>query len=471
MMSIVSSALRWVQIVAVGVIVAGCAVGPNHQKPDIPIGDGWTAIDGLNADAIQPDWWAQFDDPTLVQLIETASRQNLSIAEAGARVAEARALRSVEVGGFFPGVSASGSSARQRASENVPGLASLGVGSAYQTVYDVGLDSVWELDVFGKTRRRLESANANYHSAIDRERDVRVSIIAETARTYFELRGAQLQLAAEEASFDAAEQNHALIERRYQVGRASLADLHRADADLKSINARLPGLEALRDVAARRLGLLLGELPESQVALASQSAPFPTLVVVPIGTRSDLLRRRPDVRASERSLAAATANIGVAKGEYFPSLSLVSSIGYSSAETSSLTDSASRTWSVVPLIQWRVFEGGRIRAEVAAARARAEQAAYAYEAAVLGAVSEVELAVTRYHRRLDAVERQTDAVRATEAGLALIDKQYRAGSVSLLILLDAQRQVNAARSQLAQFQTNAAVELILLYKALGGGWE
>ncbi len=262
-----------------------------------------------------------------------------------------------------------------------------------------------------------------------------------------------------------------MIKRRYEVGRASLADFHRADADLKSINARLPGLEALRDVAVRRLGLLLGELPESQLALASQSTSFPNLSVVPIGTRADLLRRRPDVRGAERSLAAATANIGVAKGEFFPSLSLVSSFGYSSADSSSLTDSASRNWSVIPLIKWRLFEGGRIRAEVEAAKARAEQAAYAYEAAVLGAISEVELAVTRYHRRLDAVRRQGEAVHATEAGLELIDKRYRAGSVSLLILLDAQRQVNAARSQLAQFQTNAAIELILLYKALAGGWE
>ena len=455
---------------AAAMFLFGCAVGPDYKTPEIPTGPGWTPIDGVTTDAVESNWWQRFDDPKLTSLIDSAQKQSLAIAEAKARVTEARAIRAAAIGGFWPGIAASGSSVRQRSSENVPGLASLGGGSAYQTVYDVGLDSAWELDLFGKTRRRVESADAAYHSAIERERDVRTSIIAETTLTYFELRGAQLQLVAEQASYAAAGKNHALIERRYQVGRASLADLHRAYADFKSIDARIPGLEALRDVAARRLSLLLGELPESRIALTSQSSRFPILAPVPIGTRADLVRRRPDVRASERALAAATANIGVAKGEFFPSLSLVSSAGYSSSSSGSLTDSVSRTWSVMPLIQWRLFEGGRIKAEVKAAKSRAKQAALAYEASVLGAISEVEQSLIRYHRQLDAVDRQAAAVKATEAGLELIDRQYRAGGVSLLILLDAQRQLNSARSQLAQFQTNAALDLVRLYRALGGGW-
>lgn len=464
-------AKRFLAVFLAASVIASCAVGPDYQRPKFPVGDEWSAIADIEDTIVKPQWWQQFEDPTLTALVQKASQQNLSIAEARARVMEARAIRSGARGGFWPSLSTNGSRARQRSSENVPNIGSLGAGSAYQSVYDMNLDSVWEFDLFGRTQRRVESAEATYHATVERERDVHITVIAETAFAYFELRGAQLQLAAENDSYHAAKKNRSLIERRQEVGRASLADLHRADADMKTIDARLPGLQASRDVAVRRLSLLLGELPESQLQLALEAAAFPRLTFVPIGTRTDLLRRRPDVRSAERALAASTANIGVAKGEFYPKFSLVSSGGFESTGSSSVIESASRTWSVLPLIQWRLFEGGRIKADVAAATARTEQAAYAYQSTVLRALSEVEQGLINYHSRLDAVERQTAAVKATESSRNLIERQYRAGSVSLLILLDAQRQLNSAHSQLARIQTNAALNLVVLYKSLGGGWE
>jgi len=481
--------IKAVSLLVVGALAA-CTVGPDYVRPDVDAGAGWSGTvappepatsekpAAQNAPAQQPDgvdlahWWQTFADPTLDRLVATALAQNLGVREAGARVAEARALRDAAAGGRYPTVSTSASVTRRRQSENgpipineIPGI------TRDQTIYDIGFDAAWEIDVFGRTRRAVEAADARVDAAVDRHRAVALAIVAETARSYFELRGARHEIEALQAGIDASRSSLDLVRQRYANGDVPEAAVAQAEAELASVEAALPALQARERATALAIGVLLGDLPESQLGLLGESPGYLALKALPIGERADILRRRPDVAAAERQLAAATADVGVATADLFPRIGIGASGGFQSLDAGTLFDAASETLSLAPLISWRIFDGGRIRAQIRATDARVEVAALEYESAVKEALTDAEQALTRYNLGLEALARQQMAVDAARRSYGFASDRYRLGDISLLELLDAERALRNAEEGYAQTHTTVATDLVALYKALGGGWE
>jgi len=454
------------------VFLAGCVVGPDYQRPDVAADGAWIDTTAESDRAVPAAWWGQFDDPVLAELVQDAIAANTDIAIAAERTREARALSRAAGSRLYPRVDAAGSIQRRRQSENgplpldrIPGL------EAHQTIYDVRLDAAWEPDLFGRNRRGIEAAAARVDAVEADRRAVVVSVAGEVARTYFELRGAQAELAAREKAIEAAQRSLQVARVRVAAGESPEAEALLAESRLKSFTALPPSLRARRDRAAMAIALLLGETPESRLELTTDRIAMPELSRLPVGERADLLRRRPDIHAAERRLAAATADVGVAQGALYPRILFSADGGYHSLDTADLIDPASRAWSVAPLISWRLFDGGHVRAEIAAAESRLRQAALAYERVVLAALSEAEQAMASYRHGLETVRRQREAVDALSRSRDLTALRYRAGQVALSELLDAEQLVADSIASLARAQTQAAVAMTLLYKSLGGGWR
>lgn len=455
-------------------LLAGCAVGPDYRPVEVDTGTGWTEAGaaGAMSDADLAQWWRRFDDPTLDRLVETALNQNLDIREAVARVAEVRALRDVVAGGYWPAATVHGNVSRRRLSENGP--FPVGQIPGYprnQTVYDIGFDASWEIDVFGGTRRAVEAADARLEAANESLRAARLSVVAETARVYLMLRGAQHEQQALNAAVVASRSSTELVRQQLAAGEVPEAALAQAEAALAGVEAQLPAIEAQVRTAALSLGILLGELPESEAGLADTNAAYVELAPLPVGERADILRRRPDVRAAERQVAAATADIGVATAELFPKFGIAAGGGFESLETGNFLDSGSQRFDITPFISWRIFDGGRIHAQIHVREARQEAAALEYEKEVKAALTDAERALTRYNLGLVALEHQDTAVTAARRNYGFADARYRAGEISLLELLDAERGLRAAESAYALTHTRAATDLVALFKALGGGWQ
>lgn len=457
---------------ALACLLSACAAGPDYEQPAIPVGDGWIDAAAVMTAPPPEAWWRQLDDPALDALIDAAVTGNLDIRQAAERIVEARALRARAAGDRYPALAAEASATRQRRSANgllpagrIPGL------DTYQTIYDAGFDASWEADLFGRVKRSVEAAEARLGGAVEEHRDVIVTVIAEVARSYFELRGAQLELEASETSLAAARRTLELATIRYETGETPRSEVAGARAEREIAATALPPLRARRDAAALALGALLGELPESRFGLAADTpAGLPALRPMPVGERADVLRRRPDLRLAERRLAAATADIGVARGELYPRLVIGGGGSFQASEADELFDAASRTWSLAPLISWRIFDGGRVRAEIDAAESRARQAALGYEAAVIAALTDAEQRLQDYRRSLELAARRADAAGAARERRELVAVRYRAGDVALLELLNAERRLSESEAALARARTQAATGMVALYKALGGGW-
>jgi len=462
----------WV-FLTVGFLLAACTVGPEYQRPEIDTGSGWS--ESMPEQEVTVDlesWWRTFDDPTLDRLIETALRQNLDVRQAGARIAEARALRDAAAGGHYPAIDARAGVTRLRQSENGPlPIKAIPAIERNQTIYEPGFDAMWEIDVFGRTRRAVEAAGARVNLARERQREAELSVIAETARSYFELRGAEHELEAVRAAVSASSSSTELVRQQHSLGEVPEAVVAQAEAELAGIEAQIPLLEARQRAAALTIGVLLGDLPESELGLLEQPAEYAVLTPLPVGQRADLLRRRPDVRAAEDMLAAATADIGIATAELFPKIGIAANGGFQSLSTDNLFDSASVTYAVAPLITWRIFDGGRVRAQIRASEARVEAAAFEYEKTIKEALTDAEIALTRYRLGLTALDRQAAAVTAARRSYGFTNDRYRAGDISLLELLDAERVLHSAENQYALMHTQAATDLVALFKALGGGWQ
>ncbi len=462
-------------VTVLGALLLGaCAVGPTYRvPPPVDTGSGWSQPAGtVQAQVDLATWWTSLGDPVLDRLVTTALSDNLDLRQAQARIREARALRDRAAGGYVPTVGVGTSVTRRQQSENGPlPIASIPGLARDQTIYDAGFDAAWEIDLFGGTRRAVESAQASVQAAQADANDARISIVAEVARSYFTLRGAQHELAAREASVDTLQQTLDLVRRRLAVGDAAQAEVDAARARLAAAAAGVPDIQARLRAAALGLGVLLGAPPERELALADSGAAEIRLTPIPVGERADMLRRRPDVRAAERRLASRTADVGVATAELFPKLVIGAGGGFQSLEASSLFDSASQRFSIMPLISWRVFDGGRVRAEIRASEARQQQAALSYEKAVLAALGDAERALSNYQHGLDAVQRQRAAVQAALSSYAHAQARFKAGDIALSELLAEERVLRDAQDAYARTHSAAAIDLVALFKALGGGWD
>ena len=455
-----------------GLLFSGCAaVGPTYTKvePDAPKLWHTAPKDGLhfeklNADALA-QWWTVLKDPELSDLEKRAVSGNLDLKDAVARVVEARALRGIEDTGRFPTLDGSGSVTRSRSSENS------GTGTT-RNFYSAGFDAGWELDIFGGVRRAIEAAQANLEATQESMHDVLVSLLAEVALNYVDVRTLQARLDAVKANLKAQQNIYELNLSRYQAGLIDELAVQQSQYILESTRSQIPSLETDLEKGKNRLAVLLGEKPGAIHNELAETKPIPALpVTVIVGIPAETLRHRPDVRRAERNLAAQTARIGVATADLYPRFRLFGSIGLESISNSSLLEWASRTWSIGPSVSWKIFDAGAIKQNIKVQNARQKQLLIQYESTVLNAQEEVENALVAYakeQRRRESLQAAADAARRA---YELSWDRYNAGLVDFNNVLDATRSLQSYQDQVASSKGTATANLIRLYKALGGGWK
>ncbi|MGA8182254.1 MAG: efflux transporter outer membrane subunit [Terriglobia bacterium] len=455
-------------------LIAGCTVGPDYHRPHILSPASWSSpMEGgeTNFQPIDAAWWKTFHDPKLNSLIFRAVQSNLALRVAEARIREARAQRGVVASGEGPGIGVRGSYSRNRFSKNgfppLPPSAPLDY-----NLYSVGFDASWELDLFGGIRRAVESANARIAVAEFGRDDVLRSLLGEVARNYIEARAFQRRIAITRENIQTQQRIVNLTRDRYHSGLASDLDVQQAEALLATTKSQVPTFETGFRNATYRLDVLLGQPTGNVLNDLSEEAPIPaTPPQVPVGLPSDLLLRRPDVRRAERELAAATAQIGVAKADLFPRFSLIGDIGLLSLHTSDWWSAGSRFWSAGPIVSWPVFQSGRIRANVHVQEARAEQALAQYQQTILIAFEDVDSALTAYAKEQIRRQSLVQSVQANKRALKLADNLYRHGLADFIRVLESQRGLYQAQDSLVQSDQFVALNLVAIYKALGGGWK
>lgn len=467
--------------VAAGMLVAGlwgCTVGPDYRPPATDVPAAWSGVTGTTeshpstaTDRPVPlaAWWRTFNDPELTKLVEAALSANLDVRLAEARLRQARAARGIVAGDLWPSVDGSSSYEHVSASANDGGGGGPGSG---HNMYQAGFDAVWELDIFGGLRRNVEVADATFQSAREGLRDAQVSLAAEVALNYIQLRGFQQQLAVAQENLQAQQHTAALTRQKFNAGFVGALDVANADSQVATTAAQIPLLQVAARQAIHALGVLLAQPPASLVTELSTPQPLPlTPAEVPVGLPADLLRRRPDIRAAEAQLHAATAQIGVATADLFPKFSLTGNLSWQSNLLEKWLTSANRSFSIGPLVDWPLFQGGSITANIRQQRALREQAFFSYQKTVLTAFQDVENALVAYGQEGEHRQALNDAVTASRKAATVAMQLYRAGETDFLNVLQAQASLYAAQNALVQSNSSTCQDLIALYKALGGGWE
>ena len=465
--------------------LAACTVGPDYQRPTTPVPPTFAEPHDV-ADASDVDlatWWRGFGDSELDKLVNRALAQNLDVETAAARVREARAREIVAGAAALPEVDATGSATRQRISEHAipvpPGAGSGGGGGASGgfglpgtefNTFRIGFDASWELDFFGKTRRSVEAARGRTAAAIWSRRDVQVTTAAEVASAYLTLRTVQQRIAVAEAEVERQRRSARLVQARVRGGLVTGQDLQQQRSELANSLAALPPLRAQADQQIHALGVLTGDTPEALTLELTPSAALPVAPAVPAGLPSDLLRRRPDIRAAERSLAAATAEIGVATADLYPRFSLTAAPALVSTALASLLEWGSRSYSAGASVDWPIFNGGRTRGNIAVANALQEQALIKYRKTILIALQDVEDALTQIDNDRRRAANLEEALRTATRAEEIARSRYRGGLVTYSEVLQAQASRISIQGQLVESRGAQARDTVALFKALGGGW-
>lgn len=457
-----------VAALAAALALAGCAsVGPNYHevKPAAPQLQGLDAAQENNAQ-FQASWWKQFNDPVLDALIQRAAANNLDLRIAVARLHESRALLSGSKADQFPTIDTNVNYTRSRGQQ--PGFSDQ---RSTTTTYQAGFDASWELDLFGGVRRSVEASGADLGASEAALHNAQVSLLAEVARNYFELRGSQLRLDIARRDIESQQQTVHLTDLRQQLGSGSEQDVASAKARLAAVQAQLPLLQTQASASEFRLAVLLGERPGELDIDVSPKSFTPIAISLPIGDAGDVLSRRPDVRMAEREYAAATARIGVAKADFFPHITLGGFLGFLSGRSNDFGGPATRAWSLAPSISWPGLNVQRVRANLHASEARADAAQANYQQSVLLAIEDIDNAVTGFNQQRVRVDRLIEQGTQSKRAADLARVRYQEGATSFLELLDAERTQLAAEDDLAQGEAAINTRAVALYKALGGGWQ
>ncbi|MEM1250071.1 MAG: efflux transporter outer membrane subunit [Acidobacteriota bacterium] len=461
---------------------SACTVGPNYVEPVAPVPDEFTraaesqepAVEEPTLDPALLEWWAALGDDQLTDLVRRAMESNLDVRVALARIEEARAFRRAQGGRLLPTVGSSATGGRQRASGQGPGplagLAEAGLAELTNDLYTVGFDAAWELDLFGRVRRAKEASQARLESVEESRRSLLLVVAADVAATYVEWTGASERLRLAERNLELQESTLDTIEVNVSAGLAPPLDLQRSRSQVETVRASLPPLRTQRAAAEHRLAVLLGRPPGGLDLRADAAVPVPPTAIAS-GLPSDLVWRRPDLRAAERQLHAANADIGAAIGDRFPIVSLGGSRGFEAGSLSDLLEAASRTWTYGPRIDLPIFRGGQLKAAVESARARYEIASANWQNAVLGALDEVETALVGYAESKNQEQAFSRAAEAGQEATELAQILFDEGLTDFLNLLDAQRSQTQTDDGHALARIGRAQRAIALYRALGGGWE
>jgi NodT family efflux transporter outer membrane factor (OMF) lipoprotein len=493
-------------IAAAAGLLAGCVVGPNFHRPEAEVPATWHATQApadapvASSPASAPlgsAWWTSFNDPELVKLEERVAAANLDLKVASIRLAESRSQRRIAGAEQFPTLEGNASLTREQASANgvlsetgvvaAPasaaaaangtgsGVAEAPIGSnasAPFNLWQAGFDSSWELDLWGRVRRSVEAADASVESSADARRDLLVSTMAEVARDYIELRGTQTVHTITVNNLNAAKDIERVTRERYANGVATELDVAEASAEVATENALLPPIEQQEAETINRLSFLLGEAPGALRAELQVAVPVPpTPPVVPVGLPSELAQRRPDIREAEADLHRATAEIGVAKADFYPSITLSGSASLQALQFGQLGSWASHQYAIGPSLTLPIFEGGRLKATLSLRKEQQQEAAVTYQRVVLSAWHEIDNALTAYSAEQQRRDQLEASVAHNQRALALAQTQYRGGIGSFLQVLTAERSLLSAEQDLANNITEISTNLVSLYKALGGGWE
>ncbi|MGY6255383.1 efflux transporter outer membrane subunit [Paraburkholderia caledonica] len=482
--------------------LSGCLVGPNFERPEAAAPDVFNRTQSAQA-ASRPvesefnsDWWKLLNDPTLNSLEERLGDANLDVAAASARLLQSRAERRIVGAEEYPSLNGAASYNRERGSMNgilsllgvtptgtqtqsASGASPTGVaalpgdkGSPAYDLYQFGFDASWELDFWGRVRRGVEAATAMSEASYQDRNAVLLSARAELARDYVQLRDTQALLEIAKQNLAIARDATKLTETRVREGVTTNLDVANASAQAESIESLIPTLEASRETTINAIGVLLGMQPVGLQQMLSEAGDVPALPrQVPIGFPSEVVQRRPDIRRAEAQLHAATATIGMAKADFYPRISLNGSAGFQSLQLSTLADWASGQFVIGPSITLPIFEGGRLKGTLHLREAQQQEAAIVYKRTVLQAWREVDDALVVYDAEQRRNDRLKQVVSLNQSALSIARQRYKAGAVDFLDVLNVQKQLLDAQSNLEHSKANAATNLITLCKVLGGGWE
>ncbi len=470
--------------------LAACTLGPDFAAPKSglpqsafvdPAATAASKETGLSSPASQPvdpTWWKAFHDPVLTDLEQRVAAASLDIKTATIRIAESRFQRGVAAAAELPSLNGTAQYQRELYSENgiVSLLAPLAGGHAITVLpindYTTGFDASWELDIWGKVRRQVEAADAQVVVSEEQRRGALASTLAETARDYIQLRGAQSQLKIATDNLRIEQEILELARSRQASGLTTGLDVENAAAQVEAVRAQIPGLEQQESEQINALSLLLDLPPNGLRAELARAETIPlTPAHVPIGVPSELARRRPDIRQAEAQLHAATADIGVAVASFYPSVKLNGVVGLDSLDFNKLWQGNSLQYNLGPSLTLPIFEGGRLKSMLELSEAQQQEAYIAYRKTVLQAWHDVVNAVVAYRAEQQRRARLGDQVEHSQQALALARARYSDGVADFTTVLDTERTVLQAQQQYTQSTVNISVDLVQLYKALGGGWE
>jgi multidrug efflux system outer membrane protein len=465
--------------------LASCNVGPDYRAPktNVPANYSEAAPTTQTASpATQPStistqteptaqWWTALNDSELNRLIERSVVGNLNLQQAASRVRQSRAELRMAGSDELPKVDAVGAFARVDSGINGPAVGGNNSGIV-TNIWQVGFDTSWEIDIFGGQRRQIEAARADYLAAVEDRRDAMVSLTAEVARDYLQLRGAQQRLKYARENLSLQQDTLALTQSLRKAGFNSELDVSRAKTLVSQTRAQIVPLTTEVRQQQHAIATLLGQEPNAVVEELDTAAPLQALPpTVSIGMPTDLLRRRPDIRRAEQQIVAANARVGAAVAGFYPKFSLTGDFGLDANKFHHLFDWESRYFLIYPNIDWRLFDFGRTSANVDQEKERSQQTLLAYQNAVLTALREVEDALTAYSNEQDHHAALADAVTSAQASVEISSDQYKHGIIDFLPVLDAQRQLLTAQDELAKSDQSLSTNLVALYKAIGGGWE
>lgn len=471
---------RGPSILLLSLLLGACTVGPNYRTPEVALPTEYSEKQNVDVEGSLKQWWTQFDDPLLDDLIAEAIQNNFDLRIAEEKINENRALYRVQRSKLFPEIDLDGSATRTRYSINTP--EGEFITPLTQNFFMLGFDATWELDFFGKIRRQKEAAARDLEAMIENKRDVQVTLLGETARIYITIRGFQERIALTEQRIQVQKQLCCLSEELYAEGLTDLSQVAQDRALLESLIAELSPLESALKQNIFQLAFLLGKAPEQFEKTFQNNKQIPCAAgKVPLDLPSTLLQRRPDIRQAERKLAAETARIGAAKADFFPQFFLTgssfgtqtgaSSWGFQSSKMNNFFTAPSQSWSFGPGMTLPLFTAGRISANVQAQTSRQKQALLSFEQTVISALKDVESTLVAYGKEQERYQSLTREVESSKQVWELADARYKAGLVDLSQVLTAQEDLFSKQDALIQSKETLMTNLVALYKALGGGWE
>src|SRR5437870_7126553 len=452
-------------------LLCGCAVGPNYKRPQTSVANSFA---NAPTNSVSPDeaalatWWKGFNDSRLDGLVDRAIGHNHDLRIATANLKEARALRRLTTFDLAPTVQANAGYQNGLLSKPAapPGASR---GAREFELYDASFDATWELDLFGRVRRSVQAANAQFAATEATRLDVLVSVTAEVARNYLELRGLQNQLAVTRKNADVQAETLKITQSRLEGGRGTDFDVSRSLSLLNLTLSTIPPLETAIQKTIYRIAVVTGHQPTALISELSAPEPLPAVMPsIPLGDPATLLRRRPDIRAAERSLAAATARIGVATADLFPRVTFVGSVGFQAETFAGLGKNGADTWNFGPRITWAALDLGRVHARIKAADARTEASLAFYERTVLAALEETEGALVDFGQEQSRQQFLATSAEASQKAADLAHQRYEGGVTDFLSVQDAERTLLEAQDRLAASQTRTVTALVAVYKALGG---